>query len=92
MKLPNPPMWMMVGGLSLAGVAGAGTAVAITSSASQEPGRTVTIQVGATGPAGPAGPQGEPGPAGVACPTGYSEGRLVFNAPGGQVAIWTCLE
>jgi hypothetical protein len=52
-------------------------------------GGTVTGEQGPPGPPGPAGPSG---PAGLACPAGYSEGKLVINHPGGQVAIWTCLE
>ena len=50
--------------------------------------KTVTINV-ATGPRGPAGP---PGPQGLACPNGYEAGKLVINHPGGQTAIWTCLQ
>jgi hypothetical protein len=50
---------------------------------------------GEQGPVGPAstvpGPAGPSGPAGLACPSGYSEGVLVLNAPGGQVSLWTCL-
>ena len=47
---------------------------------------------GETGPAGPAGPAGPSGPAGTTtCPTGYSEGVVVFNTPGGQQTIFTCL-
>jgi len=59
---------------------------------------------GPPGPAGPAGPKGDPGkqgsqgdrgpagPAVLACPSGYEEGVLQLNAPGGQTRIWTCLE
>ena len=48
---------------------------------------------GESGPPGPPGPTGPPGPpgGGDGCPTGYEEGRLVINHPGGQVAIWTCI-
>jgi hypothetical protein len=64
-------------------------------------------QKGDTGPAGPAGPpgpkgdvgatgpKGDAGPAGtsgLACPTGYVEGDVVFNAPGGQTQIFTCIK
>jgi hypothetical protein len=83
--------------LVLAGGAGMFTAVAVGTGA-QGPPRTVTIDVatGPAGPTGPPGPQGEPGPPGPAgagtCPAGYSEGKLVINAPKGHVAIWTCLE
>lgn len=44
---------------------------------------------GARGPAGPAGPQGPPGD--VTCPDGSSFGKLVLNAPKGQVSIYTCI-
>lgn len=47
---------------------------------------------GDRGPKGEQGEQGPRGPAGLQCPSGYEAGRLVFNAPGGQTAIWTCLE
>jgi hypothetical protein len=48
---------------------------------------------GDPGPQGPPGPKGEKGdPGEVSCPSGYSPGKLVINHPGGQTAIWTCLE
>lgn len=54
---------------------------------------------GPAGAVGPAGPQGERGPAGPAgppggttCPSGFSHGILVINAPGGQVTQFTCLK
>jgi Collagen triple helix repeat (20 copies) len=51
---------------------------------------------GVKGDPGPQGPQGEQGPKGdpgeVSCPSGYSSGKLVINHPGGQTAIYTCLE
>jgi hypothetical protein len=47
-----------------------------------EPGAT-----GATGPTGPPGPAG-----GLVCPSGFSRGNLVINAPGGQVTLFTCLK
>lgn len=50
---------------------------------------------GEPGPAGPAGPQGPPGPpgtGGAACPAGYSAGDVLFNAPGGQTTIHTCIK
>jgi hypothetical protein len=28
----------------------------------------------------------------VGCPTGYTAGALVLNAPGGHTQIWTCLQ
>jgi hypothetical protein len=53
---------------------------------------------GDTGPAGPkgdagaAGPPGPPGPAGsTECPAGSTFGKLVINAPKGQVAIYACI-
>lgn len=53
---------------------------------------------GAVGPAGPQGDKGEKGDAGpqgppgdTTCPTGSSFGRLVLNAPKGQVSIYTCI-
>lgn len=106
--------------LGLAGGTGYLTAVALGTS-SQEPTKTVTINVGTgepgpPGPAGPAGPAGETGPKGEIgpagpvgpagpagpkgdtgtggaenCPTGSTFGKMVFNAPGGQVSILTCI-
>jgi hypothetical protein len=90
----------------LAGASGFLTATAL-SQAQQEPTRTVTIDV-ATGPQGPPGepgppgPQGDPGPAGPAgpagppggieCSPGFSHAIVVFNTPGGQRIIETCLK
>ena len=52
--------------------------------------------VGETGPAGPPGPKGDKGdpgpPGGVECPVGFVWGRVVFNAPGGQTTIFTCIK
>jgi len=52
--------------------------------------------VGLTGPVGPPGPQGAKGekgdPGGVTCPPGFVWGRVVFNAPGGQTTIFTCIQ
>lgn len=87
----------VIGGCGLALVAGAAgyaTAQAL-GVLNVTPAKTVTINV-ATGPTGPAGPPGPAGPKGEAgssasCPQGYEAGRLVINAPGGQVALWTCL-
>jgi len=71
------------------------------------PVRTVTVDVGTgeqgppgepgpPGATGPAGATGETGPAGPAggqiCSTGFEKGVVVFNAPGGQVALETCLK
>jgi hypothetical protein len=51
---------------------------------------------GDPGPAGPQGPAGPPGPKGdpgsVTCPSGFSEGLLVINHPGGQTTILTCIK
>ena len=50
---------------------------------------------GAVGPAGPPGPKGDTGaqgpPGAVTCPTGSTFGKLIINAPGGQVSIYTCI-
>lgn len=50
---------------------------------------------GPPGAKGEQGEQGEPGPQGppgdFTCIVGYSPGILVFNAPGGQRRIYTCL-
>lgn len=54
---------------------------------------TITVKDGEPGPAGPPGPKGEKGePGGTTCPTGFVQGRLVINHPGGQTTIATCLE
>jgi len=92
------PQLLLVGALALAATAGffaAGAAGIGTQTAT-----TVTISVtnGATGPAGPAGPRGPAGPtgpqgaAGQTCPSGYTEGVLVINHPGGQVSVFGCLK
>ena len=88
----NGPAIGVLAALAVAAVAGGLTAVALGTT-SQEPTRTVTVNV-ATGPQGPAGPQGPPGPPGPAqsCPSGFSFGVLVLNAPGGQVSLATCLK
>ena len=44
---------------------------------------------GDKGDQGPAGPQGPPG--GTTCPPGSTFGKLVINAPKGQVSIFTCI-
>ena len=83
--------------LALAGGAGFLATKALGVGA-QQPTRTVTIDVGTgtQGPAGPAGPEGPQGPAGQpgaeSCPTGYSFGALLINAPKGQVQIATCIK
>jgi hypothetical protein len=54
---------------------------------------TITVKDGEPGPAGPPGPKGEKGePGGQTCPSGFVNGRLVINHPGGQVTIATCME
>jgi hypothetical protein len=96
---------LILGCLSLV-AAGALAAAALTAT-QQTPTRTVTIDV-ATGPQGDPGPPGPPGPkgdkgdvgpqgpagppGGLVCPTGFSEGDLVINHPGGQVTLFTCLK
>jgi hypothetical protein len=48
---------------------------------------------GDKGDVGPPGPQGPVGPTGgINCPSGFSEGDLVLNHPGGQVTLFTCLK
>lgn len=48
---------------------------------------------GPSGPIGPAGPPGGVGPGGtLVCPSGYVDGDLVINHPGGQVTIYTCIK
>ncbi|HEY1248640.1 MAG TPA: hypothetical protein VGE97_06615 [Nitrososphaera sp.] len=86
-------------GSSLALAAGTGYAASVAlGSSNQTPTRTVTINVGTgeTGPTGPAGPPGPPGPkgdtGGISCTTGFSEGILVINHPGGHTTISTCIE
>ena len=87
---------------SLLFAGGAGFFAASALSGATQATTTTTVNVGTgspgppgpTGPVGPVGPQGPPGPtgpAGLACPTGYEEAVVVFNAPGGQTRIFTCL-
>lgn len=57
---------------------------------------------GAQGPKGDAGPQGIPGPPGPkgdpgspgaeSCPTGSTFKAVLFNSPGGQTVIYTCVK
>jgi len=90
-----PPLaiGVMAGALALAAVSGGLVATALGTS-SQTPTKTVTVDVG-TGPAGPAGPSGPTGPAGApgaeSCIAGSTFGKLVINAKGGQVSIYTCI-
>lgn len=96
--------WMLAGALAATATGGFFTSQAVMA---QDSVKTVTIDVGKgekgdpgpIGPAGPAGPKGEKGnvgPAGPAgglvCPTGFVEGKLIINHPGGQTTIFTCLE
>ena len=98
MRIP-PPVWLAAGvAATAAGGFLGGTAIAQNG---DDPVRTVTVNVGTgeqgepgpPGPAGPAGPAGPPGPAGgQTCPAGFRFGVVVFNAPGGQQTIATCLK
>ena len=66
--------------------------VALSQGGPGEATRTVTVNV-ATGPRGPEGPPGPPGPSGAfTCNPGFSYGQVIFNAPGGQQTIQTCLK
>jgi hypothetical protein len=86
------PYLLAVGALALAGGSGYFASTAISGAAQTTRTVTVTIPTGQPGPKGDPGPVGPRGPAGLACPSSYSPGKLVINHPGGQVAIWTCLE
>jgi|SRR5215471_3862352 len=67
---------------------------------SQAPTTTVTVDIptgtgpqGPAGPAGPPGPKGDPGsPGAESCPTGSTFKAVLFNAPGGQTTIYTCVK
>jgi hypothetical protein len=90
--------WLALGGaLVLAAASGYLASVAL-GLGTQQPTRTVTVNIGTgeRGPAGPPGPKGDPGPAGApgaeSCPAGYTFSVVVFNAPGGQQTIATCLK
>ena len=91
--------WLLGAALALAGSAGFLATQALGIGA-QQPTQTVTVDIPTgTGPAGPAGPAGPPGPKGdpgspgaESCPTGYTFSAVVFNAPGGQRTIATCLK
>jgi hypothetical protein len=96
----NRTVLLLAAGLALAGSAGYLTSQAVGGS-TQQPTRTVTIDVGTgaqglpgePGPPGPPGPKGDPGlPGAESCPAGYSFGALVINAPGGHVQIATCIK
>jgi len=93
----SPQTLAFIGGLSLVGAGGFGAAAVIAQTGGQTPTKTVTVDVGTgeQGPAGPAGPAGPRGPAGppggTTCPAGSTFGKLVINAPKGQVSIFTCI-
>jgi hypothetical protein len=93
----SPQMLAVVGGLALVSAGGFGAAAVIAQTGGQVPTKTVTVDVGTgeqgpPGPPGPAGPAGPRGPAGaVICPEGSTFGKLVINAPKGQVSIYTCI-
>lgn len=85
-------------GLLATGGAGFLTSQALSSSKATEPTSTTTITIeqgpkGDTGPAGPKGDTGPPGPAGdpTDCGAGWHFGVTVFNTPGGQQTIKTCV-
>ena len=83
-----------VGAASFVAAGGFGAAVAISQTGAQTPTKTVTVDVGTgeQGPPGPRGPAGPPGPPGNAtCPTDSTFGTVIFNAPGGQTKIHTCI-
>src|SRR5215831_2376089 len=87
----NKGLFLVVFGLGLAVSTGFLSAYALGSSGIL-PAKTVTINV-ATGPTGPKGDIGPTGPTGgVNCPSGFTQGLLVINHPGGQTSIWTCLK
>lgn len=91
------PTWLLVGALALAASGGFLAATAI-GQGTQQPAKTVTIDVGTgargePGPAGPPGPKGDPGtPGAESCPAGYSFNALQINAPSGHVQIATCIK
>jgi len=90
----SPQALAVVGGLALVGAGGLGTAAVVAQTGAQTPTKTVTVDVGTgeQGPAGPPGPRGPAGPpGGTTCPEGSTFGKLVINAPKGQVSIFTCI-
>jgi len=95
-----------VGAASFVAAGGLGAAAVVSAQSDDPPTKTVTLNVengapgpiGPVGPAGPAGPkgeQGERGPTGpvggTVCPRGSTFSKLVINAPGGHVSIYTCI-
>ncbi len=100
MKIPSRAALLTTGALVTTATGGYLTSMAVSANG-QSATKTVTINVGTgeTGPTGPQGPPGQTGPqgpkgdtGGVKCPTGFVEGVLVINHPGGQTKIFTCLE
>ena len=88
------PLLLLAAALALAASGGFLAATAL-GTGSQQPTRTVTVDVGtgAQGQPGPPGPKGDPGtPGAESCPPGYDFGAVVLNAPGGQTQIATCLK
>lgn len=101
------PVLLLIGSLGLAGASGYLASQAISAGSQATKTVTINVGTGPQGPPGPAGepgpqgvkgetgpigPAGPQGPAGLACPTGYSEGDLIINHPGGQVTLFTCLK
>ena len=87
-------MLLLGAALALAASGGFLAATAL-GTGSQQPTRTVTVDVG-TGAQGQPGPPGPPGakgdPGAESCPAGYSFGAVLINAPKGQVQIATCIK
>jgi len=95
MKLPDKSSILIAGSLILACGSGILTAQALgINSAGTTRTITITIPAAIPGPKGDPGPQGPPGPkgdSGAQCPSGYTDGKVVFNTPGGHTDIWTCI-
>lgn len=99
MKRLNKPIFLLAAAVALAGSAGYLAATAIGLGA-QAPTDTVTVnfptgtgEQGPAGPSGPPGPKGDPGsPGAESCPTGSTFKAVLFNAPGGQTTIYTCVK
>jgi len=85
------PALLVASACVLAAGGGFLTSVALGTSTADPVTTTISVATGPQGPPGPPGPKGEPG-SGFSCPQGFSEGELVIDHPGGQVAIWTCLK
>lgn len=89
-------MLILAGSLFLAGSSGFLVSKAFSNITGNST-KTTTINIanGIQGPKGDPGPQGIPGPKGengLICPSGFSEGYLVINHPGGQTTTFTCLK